>query len=237
MRITEYDNDLTWSPPPLTCDVPISKQIREPLPNTAFFMSFCGAAGSGKTSAAIGWLVHPEMYHKVFHNIFVVMPPNSRASLKGDPFKDHPAEKLFDDLTYGALEFVKAYCETESPEGHNSLLFIDDCSASLKDGAIQKLFKELIFNRRHLKLSIMIMTQSYNAMPLAIRKNISHACIFKPRNRKELEVLFSELIFLSKDEQLSLSRHVFDGPHNFLFLNTGLNLLYKNFNRLDLESD
>ena len=81
------------------------------------------------------------------------------------------------------------------------------------------------------------MTQSYNAMPLAIRKNISHAVVFKPRNRKELEVLFSELIFLSKDEQLSLARHVFDEPHNFLFLNTGLNLLYKNFNRLDLEGD
>lgn len=237
MKITEYINPLTWQPPQLSCDNPISKQIKEPLPNTAHFMAFIGAAGSGKTSAAISWLTNKDMYHKVFNNIFVVMPPNSRASLAGNIFKNHPPEKLFDDLTFSVLDFVKSYCETESPLDHHSLLFIDDCAAALKDANIQKILKSLIFNRRHLKLSIQIMTQSYNQMNLSIRKNLSHAVIFKPRNRKELEIIFSELMFLSKDEQLKLANHVWKEPHSFLYMNTGSNKLYKNFNLLQFDED
>ena len=234
MRITEYHNDLKWTPPELTCDKPISKRISEPLPNTAHFLAFCGAAGSGKTSAAISWMTNKGMYHKTFHNIFICMPPNSRASLKGNVFKKHPEEKLFDELTHEALEFVKTYCEAESEAGHYSLLFLDDCAASLKDNAIQKLLKELIFNRRHLKLSIWLCTQSYNSMPLAIRKNISHAAVFKPRNKKELEVIFDELLYLPKEDQVKLANHVWDEPFNFLFMDTGKNKLYKNFNYLEL---
>jgi len=237
MKITEYVNDMKWGIPGMLCDNPIHSQIRDPLPNTAHFMALCGAAGSGKTSLEMSMLTHDEMYHKVFSHIFVVMPPNSRASLKGDPFKDHPKEKLFDELTYEVLEFVLAFCEVASRENQHSVLILDDCAAELKNSNIQKILKQLIFNRRHLKLSIHIMTQSYNAMPLSIRKNISHCVCFKPRNRKELEALFSELVFLDKKDQLKLFQHIFDVQYNFMFVNTALNKFYKNFNELALESN
>ena len=181
-------------------------------------------------------LTHPEMYHKVFTHIFVIMPPNSRMSLKNEPLKDHPKDKLFDELTYECLEYVRAFTEVSSQEGQHSVLCMDDCAAELKNGNIQKLLKQLVYTRRHLKLSIHIMTQSWNAMPLSIRKNISHCVMFKPRNKKELEVLFSELVYLDKKDQLKLCQHVFDVPYNFLFVNTNLNKFYKNFNELELGS-
>lgn len=163
------------------------------------------------------------------------MPKNSRMSLAGDPFKKHADERLFDDLSADVLQTVLNNCELESSEGHHSLLFIDDCGSALKNNTIQKLLKKLIFNRRHLKLSIMILCQSYQSMPLDIRKNISHLVMFKPRNKKELEILFDELVFLPKDQQVLLNNHVFDTPHNFLFVNTGNGKLYKNFNQLEIE--
>lgn len=235
MKITEYISNLEWLPPPISCDVPISKNIKEPLPSTAACVAFCGAAGSGKTSAAVGWLTNKDMYHKVFHHIYIVMPKNSRLSLAGDPFKKHPEEKLFDDLTLHVLEYVQESCQLEAPEGHHTLLFIDDCAASLKNNDIQNLFKKLIFNRRHLKLTIQFLVQSYNSIPLQIRKNLSHLVIFKPRNKLELQLIGSEIIFLTKDEQLKLSNFVFDKPFNFMFINTANNKIYKNFNLLELN--
>jgi len=236
MHITEYVNDdIKWSPPILNCDVPISKDIKEPLPSTSHFMAFLGAAGSGKTSAAIAWLCNPEIYRKKFHHIHIVMPPNSRASLEGNILKDHPPEKLHDDLTLEVLEFVQAYCEAESSEKHYSLLFVDDCASSLKNTNIQKLLQKLVFNRRHLRLSIWIMAQSYNTLPLSLRKNISNAVLFRPRNKKELHTIFDELVYLSKEDQTKLANHVWDAPFNFLFIDTGKAKLYKNFNYLQLD--
>jgi hypothetical protein len=236
MRITEYENrDLSIAPPPMLCDKPICDGIKEPLPSTHHFASFIGIPGRGKTSLAMSLLTHPDGYHKKFNNIFVVMPKNSRESIAGNPFKKHPAEKLFDELELSVLEFVHEYTKVESSEGHSSLLILDDCTAQLKNGDVQRMLKTLIFNRRHLKLSIWICSQGYNQMPLAIRKTITHAFVFKPANKKELENIFSELIFLPKEQVEGVTRHIFDSPHNFMLLDTNRTKIHKNFNLLELQ--
>ena len=234
MRITEYQNSFAYDPPGMTCDAPISKHIKEPLPNTAAFVVFCGIPGSGKSSLAISLLTHPEGYHKCFHHIFVVMPKTSRASIAGDPFEKHPEDKLFEELDASVLEKVESYCKVACEETQHSLLFLDDCAASLKDPKIQKLLKSLVYNRRHLKLTIWMLVQSYITIPLSLRKTISHLVMFKPRNRKETQTLFEELVFLPKEDQEALLLHVFDQPHNFLLLDTARGRFHKNFNQLEL---
>jgi hypothetical protein len=219
----------------MLCDKPISDGIKEPLPSCHHFASFIGIPGRGKTSLAISILTHPDAYHRRFNNIFVVMPKNSRESVSGQPFKKHPAEKLFDELELSVLEFVHEYTKLESSAGHSSLLILDDCTAQLKNGDIQKMLKTLIFNRRHLKLSIWICSQGYNQLPLSIRKTITHAFVFKPANKKELENIFNELIFLPKEQVETITRHVFDSPHNFMLLDTNQSKIYKNFNLLELQ--
>ena len=42
----------------------------------------------------------------------------------------------------------------------------------------------MIFDRRHYRLSITIVVQSYNAMPLSIRKTRSHFTSKKPEIKK-----------------------------------------------------
>jgi hypothetical protein len=241
MKITEYENDLKYDVPPMLCDKVIRDSIKNPLPNMTHYMGVIGKPGSGKSSLMITMLTHPDMYHKCFHNVFVCMPKTSRSSLAGDPFKDHPEEKLFDELTPHVLQYVLEYCRIASEEKQWSLLILDDCAAELKNKEVERVLKHLIWNRRHLKLSIWIMSQSYNAMPLSIRKALSHAVMFKPANKKELEAVFSELIFHTREQQEVLSHHCFpegaEGAHNFLFLDCNKSHVHKNFNRIQLQDN
>jgi hypothetical protein len=71
----------------------------------------------------------------------------------------------------------------------DNLLIMDDVTTSLKNLDVQMSLKKLIYNRRHYRLSIIYMVQSYNAMSLAIRKMISYLACYKPRNKKELDAI------------------------------------------------
>ena len=239
MKITEYENDLKYEVSPMLCDKVISEKIKSPLPNMSHYMGIIGGPGKGKSSIMMTMLTHPEMFHKAYHNIFVVMPKSSRASLAGDPFKDHPEDKLFDELTPSVLQYVHEYCKVGSEEKHWSLLILDDCASDLKNKDVEQMLKRVIWNRRHLKLSIWILSQSYNAMPLSIRKALSHCIMFKPANKKETEALFSELVFLPKDEQVFILNYCFpegnEGAHSFLLLDCAKGHIHKNFNRITLD--
>ena len=221
----------------MLCDKVISDRTKSPLPNMSHYMSIIGRPGSGKSSLMMTMLTHPEMYHKAYHNVFVVMPKSSRASLAGNPFKDHPEDKLFDELTPQVLQYVHEYCKVGSEEKHWSLLILDDCAAELKNKEVERVLKYLIWNRRHLKLSIWILSQSYNAMPLSIRKALSHCIMFKPSNKKETEAIFSELVFQSREQQEALTHHCYPAgePHSFIFLDCAKGHVHRNFNRIDLE--
>ena len=239
MRITEYLNDLKYEVSPMLCDKVISERIKSPLPNMSHYMSIIGGPGKGKSSLMMTMLTHPEMFHKAYHNVFVVMPKTSRASLAGNPFKNHSEDKLFDELTPNVLQYVHEYCKVGSEENHWSLLILDDCAAELKNKEVERMLKYLIWNRRHLKLSIWILSQSYNAMPLSIRKALSHCVLFKPSNKKETEAVFSELFFLPKEEQQVVVNYCFpegqEGAHNFMFLDCAKGHIHKNFNRIEMS--
>jgi hypothetical protein len=236
MRITEYENPLVWLPPGINCDRPIRDTISDPLPKTASFLGFIGAPGSGKTSLMMSMLTNPDMYHKAFHHIFFVCPATSRASINGDPWKDHPEDKLFDELTPQVLQFVHEFSKVASAEKQYTLLILDDCAAELKNKEIERILKYLVWNRRHLKLTIWIMSQSYIALPLSIRKALSHAIMFRPRNKKETQAIFDELLFLPKEQHELIVNHIFpeNDEYGFLFLDTNKGRLHKRFNYLHL---
>ena len=226
----EKRSKITLKPPEFVCDKSIHSQILEPLPNTPFFMAIIGSAGSGKTSMMVNLLTSTQGYKKAFHAVHVVMPSHSVASLKKNVFKNH--NRTHDELTYSVLDGILETVMEDAAEGYNSLLVLDDVTASLKNVEIQHLLRRIIYNRRHYRLSIMILVQSYNAMPLAIRKTISHFVAYKPRNKKEFTNIFEELIFLDRDTGDALTRFVFDRPYAFLFADVNTNKLYKNFDRI-----
>ena len=69
----------------------LGEHIKEPFPNQSFFWLIVGKAGSGKTSLLINSLnmkKENRVYRKVFDKILLVMPSNSRKSLKNNPLKN-----------------------------------------------------------------------------------------------------------------------------------------------------
>lgn len=239
MHIEEGTSDVQLSLPKFLCDHKLGEHIPEPVPNCHFFTAITGSAGTGKTSMMVGLLTgkgEKRIYRKVFTHINVFIPQSSLRSIKGDPFKNHPSEKMYDTLDLPSLLEVRARCEEAAEEGNMSLILIDDMAAELKNKEIQKTLLNIILNRRHIRTSIMILSQAYRLMPLVIRKQLSHLISYKPKNKKEIESLFEELVFLDKKDAEELLRYVYKEKHDHLMLDTYLGKFYRNFAPLTLSS-
>ena len=238
VRITEHETHLRIIPPVMICDKDLGEAVPSPLPNRHHFMAVTGSAGSGKSSFAISLLKQTgenRMYRKVFHNIFLVVPPQSLASIKGNVFRNHPEDKIYPELTAETLDDIKQRAIADAEEGYQSLIIIDDQTVHLKNKTVEALLRDLVYNRRHYHISIWILAQSYNQLPLTIRKTLSHFVLFKPRNKKEAESIFEELIFLPKEDGEAILRHTYKDPHDFLYGVTESGKLHRNFNELTLE--
>jgi hypothetical protein len=232
--------------PRFSCDDDICKHNVSPLPNKSFFLVVVGPAGSGKTSTASSLLTSRQVYRGAFERVIVVMPPNSLASLQEDhPFRSLHASNVYPDLDdidviYQMIQQTAMTKNERYGNMERSMLFIDDQSASLKDNHIRKRLVQLINNRRHLRCSIILITQYLNSIPLPVRRNISHLIAYRPNNRQETNILFQELLPINREMVGRLLRFVYDQKYNFLFLDVNDGTLFKNFNRLllpDAEGD
>jgi KaiC/GvpD/RAD55 family RecA-like ATPase len=123
------------------CDNILGEHIKPPFPNKSFFMLICGKAGSGKTSLLINALTSKKenrIYRKVFDKILLVMPNNSRQSIKNNPFDDLPTDQLFTEMSDAVIEKIKDIREEfdeldkKKPRPRNQLLILDDVTAYFK---------------------------------------------------------------------------------------------------------
>lgn len=231
---------LVMEPPEFVCDVKIGDSIEEPLPNTSFFMGIIGSAGSGKTSLLVNLLTMKGAYERVFDHVHMICPKNSMNSLKKDIWDGHPADKIHNRLDFGLLNDLHRKCKERAstkPKPEFTLVIIDDMTVHLKTKDIEMKLREMIYNRRHLRMSVMILVQSYNAMPLSLRKTLSHFALFKPRNKKEAEAIWEELMFVDKKTGNGLLKFVFQNDHDFLLGNSATGAFYRNFNEVQMHGE
>ena len=209
------------------------------LMNVYGFLSVIGRPGSGKTSLTISLITqkNPKIYRKTHHHILVLMPQNSISSLKKNPFKVLPEENFYNELNESSITDIYNRIDSYSKDGEKTLLFIDDMTADLKKSKnIELILKRIIYNRRHLKCNVIITAQSYVNIPLDIRKCISNCILFKPP-KKEMEILFSELVESKKEIFDDIMRMAYDKKHNFLFINVPSQRMFKNWDELIFKSD
>jgi len=234
----EQTNHIKLQRPEFICDSILHDQIPDPLERNHHFSAFIGRPGSGKTSLQTALLMTKKpkrIYRKVWHHIFYICPPHSRASMgdKKNPFRDLDPHNVYDELSVEALSEIREKCREYATEDENSLMIIDDCSAYLKNTDIQKLFCDLMFNKRHLRLSCHLLLQVWNNCPPCIRKVCTSVFLFKPSNKEFINVA-EEMLNLDKHDAQILKNYVFQRPHDFLYIRTSDNTLYRNFNRLHL---
>ena len=207
--------------------------------NVYGFLCVIGRPGSGKTSLSISLITqkNPKIFKKTHHHVLILMPKNSIHSLKKNPFKQLPEENFYEELNDATIEAIYERVNGYSQENEKTLLFIDDMTADLKKSKIViDILKRMIYNRRHLKLNVIITAQSYVNMPLDIRKCISSLILFKPP-KKEMELIFNELIENKKDLFIDIMKMTYDDKHNFLFVNIPTQKMYKNWDELIIKED
>lgn len=184
-----------------------------------------GAPGSGKTSMLYSLFKSKLMLKQVFDKIFIFMPSASQESMKDNIFGELPDEQRFEELTSETMSDAELQFEG------NSCIIIDDMTVYLKDADVQRRLRNWAFNRRHLGLSIFILSQSWNAVPLSVRKVFNNAFIFKV-NKKEMMMIFEEMVDAHKKNVDEIIRVVFDRPHRFLFVNFSTQRMFKDWDEL-----
>ena len=233
----ENECDIKLKLPVMICDKSLGKDIPEPFPSSHHFMVISGGPGLGKSSFALATYFNKHgPLRKKFNNVFVVVPPTSRGSVKDDPFQNHTPKKMSDELTLEFLHKVHTQGEVNPilKPPQNSVLYLDDVGAELKNKNIQKKLKQLIWNRRHLRTSIVMLCQSFRSIPLDLRKVISHLVCFKPSNLSEWQSIGSELLAIPKSHMQDLYESVYQEPHDLLFASTNDGKIYRNFNKLNI---
>jgi len=141
---------------------------------------------------------------------------------------------MYDELSFENLEDILNKLALSSNENESTLLIMDDVGASLKNNEIKKKMRELIYNRRHLKCSIMILLQSYLSLEKEIRKLFNNVIMFKS-SKVEFENLFNELFETKKEYASDIMEISYDGPHNYLMLNVDSQKMYKAFDEIIIK--
>ena len=191
---------------------------------------FLGRPGAGKTSLLVSMLTAKgpnRIFYKTFDKIIVVMPSSSRASLKVNPFRDHPPERIFDELNLENLSKIYDMIQQHAEDKETTLLIMDDVGSDIKNKEIQKILKKLAYNRRHLKLCQFFLLQSYTATAKDIRKLFSNIICFKP-SKIEAENIIEECLEQKKETALDILQ-LYKNPHDFLFINIPTQQMYFNW--------
>ena len=220
----------------MNCDGVIHKKLLEyPMIEEAFstshFTLICGRMGQGKTSLLTSLV--KKVLNKCYETIYVFMPENSRASIENDLFgKNLPEEQLFDSLTLENISQVYDEVQESSKEKYNSLIIIDDFQVALKDPDIIKVLQKIITKMRHLRTSIFILNQNFQALHKPLRELASNIIFFN-LGKSQLSKLFEEIIQIDKSKYDKLIDIAFVDPHDYLLVNLHKSRsIYKNGDRI-----
>lgn len=203
-----------------------------------------GLPASGKSSlikTLLNGTKKDNLYNNVFHSVYYISPsitmdlniPEEKYLELSD---DQPLELLIEEI----IDNEKGLGEEDEP--HHVAIFLDDAVAWLnsKKEAL-KTFKKIAFNGRHIlgphsSLQTFLVSQKIKSIPTTIRSMANQIWFFNS-TKSEKSVLQEEFLPLDKQDAELIYNHVFDEPHNFLFVNLQMPInerMFKNFNQLTI---
>jgi hypothetical protein len=240
MSITKKRNE---APPLSKCEMVCDGGLHEKLNNfelTKFLNShetnlMIGRPASGKTSLLYSFFKSPKIFRKVFHNIYLFQPSHSRASMKDNIFSKIPQEQCYEELNYDNLSSVMETIKDEDKKYNNCIIF-DDMTAYLKNADVKQLLKELIFNRRHLRTTVIFLVQTWYSIEKDIRKLFSNIFCFRV-SKQELSTIMDEVVESKAKYMNDIAKIVFDEPYKYLFINVNTQRLFDGFDELIFEEE
>jgi GTPase SAR1 family protein len=233
-----------------------------PFDRYNFALLVVGVPNSGKSTFVFSQLTQSPkngepagIFYKKFHKVFIFSP-----SVHTIDKKIHvPEEQMFREFDLEALQAIldgqdedrkdveehnKEVDEynkenpKKKPKEHESvqqvLIIFDDLMSDIATDK-SKTFLRMLMNRRHIGVSVIVMTQVFNRIPAKLRKGFSDVILFKTKNRKELETVREELTSYNPKEYEQLIEATLQVPHDFLLFKTSSNDMYRNLNELIID--
>lgn len=194
---------------------------------------------------------HPFKNHdKVFHELTVGLLEEIYQSLMSAKIArekkiEEKKEKI--KMKKGKRKVKLGYVDTENVEDVEdesddddnevkyNIIFIDDFANMLKDYDIQEQLSKMLIKSRHISCSFIFSLQSYYYFPKVLRKQITNATIFKPKNVEEFVSIAKELFNMKQVDALTLFNYVFQKDYDHLDIDTWKNTYYRNFNELNIQ--
>ncbi len=196
------------------------------LPRFPFSMMISGRSGSGKTNLMVNIMTRDEMYGRFFHTIIVFSPTAgstddlyAKLGIPAGNFKADMKPEMLDNLIEKRKKLIEEKGIEWVAKNSRVLLIMDDVIANrdfLESPGALKAFALL----RHYLCSIIVMVQSYNKLPRALRLNANAIMVF-PALQSEVEVLKDEITpsGISKKGFERVIEYATSGPHDFLYIN------------------
>ena len=238
----KQNKSIHFESPHFVVDEPVNKKLQGydvlDFLNRASANAFIGTSGSGKTSLVYSLLTHnePRVWKKQYEEIIVVMPVNSRASLKSNLFDKHlKADDLYDSLTEESVEGIVSSIERNAGEKKRTLLILDDVAHALKSPYIVKRLQYLTYTYRHLRLTINFLVQTLRTIPLSIRKNLSNLIIFYRPRPSEWDAIVEEFLELDKPESAEIFKLGFREKYDWVLVNLTTGRIFKKFDEIIRE--
>lgn len=198
-----------------------------------FDPSFCayivGKRNSGKSHLLIQMLLSKKLLKGKFDDVIII----------------NPTKKF--DHKYNVVKFTEEYSEfsielleellkkfednkRKDPD-YKVLLILDDCISqdNFKNNQANNPLNTMAVNGRHLGISLMILSQKWNAISTYIRAQLDYIIFFEIRNHQELDTIYKEYGEGTLNDFKDMTKEVFTKPHDFLVIDTIHNHLYKNF--------
>lgn len=195
-----------------------------------------GRPKSGKTSLLHSLFSHKGLLRYCYNKVYLFQPIHSSRSIDDNIFEKIPEDQIYHELTFDNLLAVKMRIDEDALEGHTSCIILDDMSAFLKDKSTLKLFKDIIYNRRHYRLSMYFLVQSFYAVPKDLRRMWSNIFCFKV-TKDEFTNMWNELIEYDDAYIRPIMRLVFNAPYKFLFVNVDSQKLYDGWDEIILNDE
>lgn len=230
--------------PKLLCDEKLHERLEKyeitSLMNRSFACAVLGKAGTGKTSLVSALLETKSLMNKVFDKIILFMPPNSRKSLKDSIFDCIPKSQVFDRLDLTNLRMAFSVAEGMSKHDKNTLVIFDDVQQFFK-GECEDLLVHMLNNRRHNRLSMFFVAQSYKKLPRLCRMGLSDLFMFR-LSKDDMKDVFDEVIDFEESTWESLiaiykKQLKETGQKLFLYVNTISQRVFIDWDELEFTDE
>jgi hypothetical protein len=126
--------------------------------------------------------------------------------------------------------------EQDAINGLCSCIIFDDVTAELKNRDTLQLFKQLAFNRRHLRLSMYFLVQTWHSVPKELRRLWSNIYVFKV-SKNEMINIWTEIIEHDDEIMPQVMKMVYNEPYKFLFINTDSQRLFDGWDEILIGDD